>query len=200
MARDEEILKRRARFISTALVLAAGCSREQSQATRVPEADGKPSVATAQPQPVGPVKPPADRPPLDAKVSTAGESKRAESIASIEKTHAAMSKLAGAVPAPCGLNHADCMAKFKTFADEWARLRDELLDFSPRCPAKLPDDIAIDGMLSAHRAWLTKWLDAIEAAGKSAALSQSDASNEWNKLRNDAIEAHPQPCLKFYCP
>lgn len=194
MSARDRILERRARFVSTALVLAAGCSREQTPATRAPEKDVVPAVTA---QPASSVKPPKDRPPLEAKVSDGGVEHRDQAVARIEKTHAAVSKLASSVPPPCPLEHADCKAKFAAFADEWARLEDDLLSFLPRCPAKTPDDKAVEAMLTAHRNWLGEWLKAIDEAGRIAA---GDAGTAWNELREKAIDAHPQPCLKYYCP
>lgn len=194
MSARDRILERRARFISTALVLAAGCSREQAQATRAPEKDVQPTVSA---QPASAVKPPKDRPPLDATVSDAGVVHREEARRQIDATYTAVEKLASSVPAPCPLEHADCKAKFAAFADEWARLEDELHAFLPRCPAKTPDDKAVEAMLTAHRNWLQEWLKAIDEAGRVAA---GDAGTAWSDLREKAIEAHPQPCLKYYCP
>lgn len=198
MARDR-ILERRARFISTAMLLAAGCSREQSSPTKLPDTEVKATDASTPPPAVKPasVKPPPDRPSLDAKVSDAGVTRRDGALEMINKAYGATEKLASSVPAPCTLDHPECKEKLAKFLDEWARIEDELHGFYPRCPAKLPDDIAVDKMLSAHAAWLREWLTSIENAAKSTV---GDAGTDWEKLRNDAINAHPQPCLKYYCP
>ena len=199
MSTRDRILERRAKFISTALVLAAGCSREQGNgASKLPEAESKPATSVTAVQAAGPVKPPPDRPSVDPKVSAAGVTRRTQMVEFIEKVHAATAKLASSVPAPCAFGHEECKARFVVFTDEWARIKDELRGFYPRCPAKLPDDVAIDKMLSEHHRWLTKWLAAIELAGRSAI--QGDSGTEWDDLLQKAADAHPQPCLKYYCP
>lgn len=199
MSTRDRILERRAKFITTALVFAAGCSREQGVgATKVPDGEGKPKSSLAPAQPSGPVKPPPGRPALEATVSEAGVTHRSEAVARIERTYEATAKLAAAVPAVCPLGHAECKARFEVFANEWARLRDDLRGFFGRCAAKTPDDKAVEAMLRAHHAWLQQWLGAIEVAGRSAV--EGDAGAEWEDLLRKAQDAHPQPCLKYYCP
>lgn len=204
MPRDEDILKRRARFISAAAILAAGCSRDQSTSkpVAVPSTESKPTAsAPAETKPPPPVKAPADRPPLDPKVSTAGQAKRADAAARIEKVNAAVEQAAAAIPAGCPLHDPACRARFKVFHDDLAKLRDDVYDLHlVRCPPKTPDDKAVEDMLQAHQAWLYRWIDDIEKAGRAAADAHDDAGSVWDELHKEAAAAHPHPCLKFACP
>lgn len=198
MPRDEEILKRRARFVSAALVLAGGCTREKEGATAVPAAES--AKAKTPDPPVTPppkVPPPPDRPSLEAKVSAAAKTKLSDSQAQIEKIYAGTEKLAAAVPAPCALDETSCRGRFKAFADELAKLREDVYKLGPpRCPAKLPDEKAIEEMVGNHRHWLSTWLANIEKVATSAL----DAGTAWEDLRREAAMAYPHPCLKFACP
>jgi hypothetical protein len=198
MPRDEEILKRRARFVSAALVLAGGCTREKEGASPLPAAES--AKAKTPDPPVTPppkVQPPPDRPSLDATVSPAAKTKLTDAQAEIEKIYAGTNKLAGAVPAPCALDETSCHARFKAFADELAKLRDEVYQLGPpRCPAKLPDDKAIETMVDNHRRWLSTWLANIEKVATTAL----DAGTAWEDMRREAAMAYPHPCLKFACP
>lgn len=201
----EEILKRRARFVSAALILATGCTREAdgNKASPLPTTEAKPSVAKPPAPPTPPpVKPPANRPPLTAKVTVTGEAKRAEAAARIEKLYEAIEQTANAIPIGCDVAEPACKTRFKLFYDKVADLRDQTYALGPpRCPPKLADDIAVQDMVMAHRAWLFTWLDAIEKAGRESALAQSgDAGTTLDDLHHEAAMAHPHPCLKFACP
>jgi hypothetical protein len=204
MARDEEILKRRARFISAAAILAAGCSRDQAttKPVAVPSSESKPTASSPAESKAPPaVKPPPDRPPLDPKVSTAALAKRADAAARIEKVNKAVEEAAGAIPAGCPLHDPACRARFKIFHDDLAKLRDDAYNLNlVRCPAKAPDDKAIEDMLQRHQDWLYRWIHDIEKAGRAAADVHEDAGSVWDELRGEAESAHPHPCLKFACP
>ncbi len=193
----EEILKRRARFVSAALLLATGCTRAKDGASALPDTEAvkpvPPPPSTAPPAKVRPGEP---RPILDAKVSAAGEPKLKVAKDEIEKSFAAIDKLAGSVPVACELGEKSCKERFRAFADEAARIRDDLIGMHMRCPPKAPDDKAIENLREEHRQFMLRWLIAIEkVAGET-----SDAGAEWEKLKHEAAEAHPQPCLKFACP
>ncbi len=203
MPRDEDILKRRARFISAAALLAAGCSRDQSttKPIAVPSTESKPVASAPESKPPPPVKAPANRPPLDPKVSTAGQPKRAEAAAAIEKVNTAVEQIASAIPAGCALHEPACRARFKVFIEDLAKVREDVYALQVvRCPAKLPDDIAIEKMLQDHQDWLNRWIYEIDKAGRAAADAHEDAGSVWEELRNDAEKAYPHPCLKFACP
>lgn len=200
----EEILRRRARFVSAALMLSTGCSREpaRTEVKAVPSAEAKASASPAEPpRPPPPVKPPPDRPSLAIKVSAAGEATRAAAAASIEKVHAAIEELAGAVPVGCMLTEPACRARFKVFAEDVARLRDDVYRlWRAHCPPKAADEKAVAAMLQDHQTWLGKWIDRIESAGAAAAAAQGDAGSTWDDLRADAAKAHAHPCLSIVCP
>jgi hypothetical protein len=141
---------------------------------------------------------------MEAKVSTAGEAKRAAASARIDKIEKSLGELAGAIPAGCLLTDPVCRTRFKVFAEEVARLREEIYALHPpSCPPKLPDDKAIDHMVLAQRAWLGQWLDDVEKAGRASAEAlspQGDAGSTWDDLRADAEKAYAHPCLSFACP
>lgn len=192
----EAILKRRARFVSAALLIATGCTRAKDGATPVPDSEAVkpvPEPPTASP---AKVKPMDERPSMTVKVSAASEAKLKATQDEIEKLVAAVDKLASSVPAPCVLTETSCRARFAKFADDVAKQKSELIELAPRCPPKLPDDKAIEEMFQRHRDWLMRWIFAINKAAGQAA----DAGAEWEKIRDDADAAHPQPCLKFACP
>lgn len=192
----EAILKRRARFVSAALLIATGCTRPKDGATPLPDSEAHKPVPEPPVTPPAKVKPMDERPSLAVKVSPAGEAKLKATKDEIEALFVAVDKLAGSVPAPCVLTEKSCKERFAKFADEVAKQKSELIELAPRCPAKLPDDKAIEEMFQKHRDWLMRWIFAInKAAGESA-----DAGAEWEKIRDDAEAAHPQPCLKFACP
>lgn len=198
MPRDEEILRRRARFVSAALVLASGCTRNRDGASPLPDSEAV-KAAPSPPMPAPPprVPPPPDRPALSAKVSAAGEPARDAAIKQIETLHASIEKLAGSIPAACELSETSCHARFKAFAEQIAKLDDDVYALHPpRCPAKLPDDIAVEKLRSEHRSWLDQWLRAIDVAAE----QMHDAGTAWHDLRTAARAAYPHPCLKFYCP
>lgn len=199
MPRDEEILKRRARFVSAAILLVSGgCTREKTTAVATPESESVkqlPDAAVVTPPPR--VAPPANRPPLTAKTTAAGEARRDAAIARIEKVYAEIDRLAGAIPAACVVGETSCLARFAKFADELELAEQSNRRLSPpRCPAKLADDIAIESMLAAHEGWMEGWLSSIRTVTGNTA----DAGAAWDELRADAAASHPQPCLKFACP
>ena len=197
MARDEEILKRRARFVSAALLLAAGCTKPKDGATAVPDSESVKQVPEPPVTPPPKVKAPPDRPTLDVKVTPAAEKRRDDALAAIDKVHRAVDKLAGEVPAACVLSESSCKARFEAFANRLMQLRDDAYALSPlHCPPKLADDKAIEGLLGNHGGWLSRWLSEIEkVAGETA-----DAGAAWEDIRSSAAAAHPHPCLKFHCP
>lgn len=205
MSARDRILERRAKFISTALVLAAGCSREQG-ASKVPGAEVRPAPAASAPAdatpsvaaPGGPVRPPPGRPSLEVSVSAAGAPDKTAALARIDEVYRKVEALAGAVPAACPLGHAECKARFEKFADDLAVTRASMQRFIPPCPAKKADDKAIEALMTAHDRWFHQWLAAIEAAGRAAVAD--DAGTAWADLMRKADEAHPEPCLKYYCP
>ena len=144
---------------------------------------------------------PADRPKLTAKVTAAGEAKRAAEAAKIEAIHKSLFDLAGAIPAGCALGDATCRAQFKTFHDTLAKIRDDLYRLSRLgCPPKLADDIAIQEMVSSHFLWLTQWAYDIEKVAHQAADAAGDAGTAFNDLRIEADRAYAHPCLSFACP
>ncbi len=201
----EKILERRARFVSAALVVMTGCTREAdgNKPGPLPTTESKATVPkpAPPPKPPGAVPPPPDRPPLTAKVSVTGDAKRAAAAAKIEKIHEAIKQTADAIPAGCVLTDPACHTRFKLFHEKLAELREQVYELGPpRCPPKLADDIAVEAMVDAHRQWFGVWLHEIEKAGKEAALSQADAGDEWEQLHHEAAAAHPHPCLKFACP
>jgi hypothetical protein len=197
MSARDRILERRAKFIGTALALATGCSRDPAASIKSPDGDGK-SVSTAVAgDKAPPVPPPTERPSLVADVSDAGVGARDDTVAQIKALEDATSKLAASVPAPCPLDHAACKARLRAFADEWARLQGDAVQLERRCPAKTPDDRAVETLMREHRGWLLVWLAAIQ---KAARASVQGGGAEWDELVQKAEEAHPQPCLKYYCP
>ena len=197
MPRDEEILKRRARFVSAALLVVAGCTHPKEGAVAVPDSEATKPTPEPPVKPPPRVEPPANRPTLDAKVTAAADAERVGTVKQIETVYKLVDKLAGAVPAACVLSEPSCHARFKAFADQIAQAREDIRDLTPaHCPAKLPDDKALEALRSAHGAWLGEWLRSIEKiAGETA-----DAGTAWEDLRVEAAKAHPHPCLKFSCP
>lgn len=198
-SRREEILKRRAQFVSAALLLAVGCNRDKPMASAVPDAESKKVALEPSPKPPARVEAPPNRPPLTAKVSVTGEAKRAAAAARIEKLEKAIDELSGAVPAGCELSDPICRARFRLFHEQLAKLREQIFSLlPPGCPPKLADDIAIREMVSHQHVWLTQWLEAIEKVGRATAIG--DAGTVWDELRADASRAYAHPCLSFACP
>lgn len=200
MSTRDRILERRAKFISTALVLAAGCSREQTIATKVPDGEGaKPTPGAIAPVKPGPVAPPKDKPSFEIHVTSAAAERRDLLVKHLEKLHEDVAKLAGSLPAACPMDDAECKARFQAVASEITRIQEEgIQHLFPRCPAKTADDKAIEKAIDEHAAWLRSWLAAIDKAVRGAL--QGDAGAEWDALLGSAAAAHPQPCLKYYCP
>ncbi|MGZ3420173.1 MAG: hypothetical protein ACXWUG_14985 [Polyangiales bacterium] len=202
MSPRDAILRRRARFVSAALVL-AGChpKDESVKASAVPSAESKSAQKPQPPKAPPPVKPPPDRPAMTPTVSTTGEAKRAAAAARIEKVEKAIEELAGAIPIGCDLGDPVCRGRFKVFADEIAKLREQTHALHPPgCPPKLADDIAVDRMVLDQRAWLGRWIDDIEKAGRASADAIADSGTAWDDLKSDAEKAYAHPCLSFACP
>jgi hypothetical protein len=199
MSRRDEILARRARFVSAALVLALGCKGDKPNALAVPDAETKKATPAPEPKPPPKVAPPLNRPPVTAKVSVSGEAKRAAAAAKIEAIEKSIDELAGAIPAGCGLADTICRARFKAFADQLAKIREDIYALSPpACPPKLADDIAIQKMISQQHVWLSQWLDQVEKVGREQV--RGDAGTAWQELYADAAKAYAHPCLEFACP
>jgi hypothetical protein len=171
------------------------------KASAVPSAESKPEKKPEPPKAPPPVKPPPDRPALTAKVSTSGEAKRAAASARIDKVEKAIEELAGAIPVGCDLAEPGCRGRFKAFAEEVAKLREQVYALHPLgCPPKLADDIAVDRMVLDQRSWLGQWLDEVEKAGKASADAIADAGTTWEDLRADAAKSYAHPCLSISCP
>lgn len=199
----EAILRRRARFVGAALVL-CGCHRDEGAGTRanaVPSSESKSVQKPEPPKAPPPVKAPPDRPPFTAKVSTAGEAKRAAAAAKIEAIERSLEEVGGAIPIGCDLGEPACRGRFKVFAERVAQLREQIYALHPiGCPPKLADDQAVERMVLDQRTWLGRWLDDIEKAGRASADGIADAGSAWEDLRADAAKAYAHPCLSIACP
>jgi hypothetical protein len=199
MSRRDEILARRAQFVSAALMLALGCKGDKPNAMAVPDAESKKVTPGPEPKPPPKVAPPLNRPAVTAKVSVSGEAKRAAAAAKIEAVEKSIDELAGAIPAGCDLTDAICRARFKAFADQLAKIREGTYALSPpSCPPKLADDIAIQKMISEQHVWLSRWLDQVEKVGREQI--RGDAGSAWQDLYTEATKAYAHPCLEFACP
>lgn len=203
MARDEEVLRRRARFVATALAL-AGCTKEKPpSAEPVPTHEGKPtastSTTTTSTAPSPGVPAPADRPPRTAKVSPAGKAELDKLVKRIEALHDDLAKTAAALPPKCDLADKTCLATVRAYVLKLGDHRDAIPD-APRCPPKGADAIAIEALRADHAAWFGKWLGAIDARLDALYAGSADAGGVLSGLRAEAVEAHPQPCLKYSCP
>lgn len=203
MARDEEVLRRRARFVATALAL-AGCTREKPPNVEpVPAHEGKPTPsgsATASALPASPgVAAPPDRPPLTAKVSASAKADLDAIVKRLQSLHDAIDASARALPRKCDLADATCLAEVRAYVMKLGDHRDAIPE-GPRCPPKGADAIALDKLRADHAAWFVKWLDAIDARLDALYAGSADAGGVLSGLRAQAADAHPQPCLKYSCP
>lgn len=201
MARDEEVLRRRARFVATALVL-AGCTKEKpSSVEPLPSQEGKPttttSATTLAPSP-GVAEPP-DRPALTAKVSPAAQKDLEARVKVIDDLYVAIKKTASALPPKCDLAEADCLAKVRAYVLLLGDHKDAIPD-APRCPPKGADALALEKLRDDHARWFGKWLKLIDERLDSQYASSADAGGVLAGLRMQADQAHPQPCLKYSCP
>lgn len=200
MSPKDRILRRRAQFVSAALLLSGCHQSETGKANAVPSSEHK-VVEKPDPKPPPVVKAPPDRPAFTAEVSTAGEAKRAAASAKIEAIEKSLEELGAAIPTGCDLNEPACKGRFKVFAEKVTQIQEQLqaLGNFP-CPAKTPDEGAIRRMILDQRTWLTRWLDEIEKTGRAQADAIADAGKAWDDLRADAAKAYAHPCLEFSCP
>lgn len=194
MSSSDRILARRARFV--AMVMAVGCHNDKTGASALPDTEVKKVSPPPEPPKPPKVAAPPNRPPLTAKVSVAGEAKRAAAATRIEAIEKSIDELAGAIPVGCALDAPGCQGRFKAFADRIARLREDLFGLVPfGCPSKLADDIEVKKMVGEQHVWLSQWLDAVEKVGR--AQIKGDG---WEELYADAAKAYAHPCLSFACP
>ncbi len=201
--RDDEILRRRARFVSAAL-LVAGCSKDEGRATitSTPSAEKATSSASSAPAPAPAAKvaPPPDRPARKATVSAAAEKQKEAVLAQIDKIHAALDALGTSVPVACATSDPKCVAAWKDYFARLEGTRDSNV-VMPACPPKGADATALDALRRAHAAWHELWLLDIDAATL-AALKRATESDQktLGLLWGDARSAHARPCLSIACP
>lgn len=200
--RDEEILRRRARFVTAAL-LVAGCSKNEGRSTIEPTPSSEkatPSASTAPtPTPLAKVPPPPDRPSRTATVSATAAPRRDAIVAHADKIHAAVDALAASIPAACKASDAKCVAAWKEFFGRLETARD--MNFvAPSCPPKGADEIALDELRNAHAAWHHRWLADIDKAAAAALEKGGPDAKGLSALWDDARNAHARPCLSIACP
>lgn len=136
------------------------------------------------------VKPPANRPTLEAKVGVDGEARRAAAAAKIDKVYASIEELANAMPAGCNGSDPGCRKRFEVFGLELAKLRAATaLTEVPRCPKSSADDLAVAQMTKAQVAWLSSWIDEVEKVGRGGLV---DPGSVWDELGKAADKAHPR--------
>lgn len=201
--RDDEILRRRARFVGAAL-LVAGCSKDESRVAITPTPSAEKATTSAPsasaPPRVIKVAAPPDRPPRKATVSAAAEKQKDAELARIDKVYSAVDGLAGSIPTVCATSDPKCVAAWK---DYFGRLEDarDANYLMPSCPPKGADAIALDELQRAHAAWHGLWLQHIDEAVV-ATLEKAEASGHKTLLLlwGDARNAHARPCLSIACP
>jgi len=136
------------------------------------------------------VKPPPNKPPLTAKVSTDGEAKRAGAAARLEKVQGAIEELANVIPIGCVAAEPVCRKRFEVFSLELAKLRAELARTAiPHCPKSNADDLAVEQMAGSQIAWLSRWVDDVETAGRAGLV---DPGSVWDELKTAADKSHPR--------
>lgn len=200
--RDDEILRRRARFVTAAL-LVAGCSKNEGRSPIEPTPSSEkaaiPAPSAPSPPPVAKVAPPPDRPSRTATVSTAAAPRRDAVVAHADKIHATIDALAGAVPAACKASDAACVAAWKDFFGRLETVRD--MNFvAPSCPPKGADEVAIQELRNAHAAWHHHWLAEIDKVVSAVLKKAGTDADVLSALWDDARSAHARPCLSIACP
>lgn len=201
--RDDEVLRRRARFVTAAL-LVAGCSKNEGRGTiePTPTSENAPSASAPTPAPepkVAKVPAPPDRPSRTATVSAAAAPRRDAVVAHADKIHAAVDALAGSIPAACKASDPKCAALWKDFFGRLETARD-MNSVAPSCPPKGADEIALAELRNAHATWHHRWLADIDKAVTAALKKGGPDADGLSALWDDARNAHAQPCLSIACP
>ncbi|MBL8717210.1 MAG: hypothetical protein JNL79_14585 [Myxococcales bacterium] len=203
--RDDEILRRRARFVSAAL-LVAGCARSEGRTTIEPlgsteKATGPstpPSSVPASPPHAPKVAAPPDRPARTATVSATAAARRDAIVAHVDKIHRAIDELAAQIPALCKASDPACVAAWKDYFARLETTRD--LNFvAPHCPPKGADELELGRLRDVHAAWHDRWLASIDKA-VAKVLAESADGKVFGDLWGDARSAHARPCLSIACP
>lgn len=205
-----QILRRRAFFVSSALT-ALGCNTPGRPAEAqplstppitepdaggvdVPEVGPAPSASSsADPRP-------EDDPDLatPAGVSEAASEHYASLRASVLSIRSQIDALGDSLPDACKITDQACDLQWRKLAEELLGIDRSIRRLPPRCGGSSADAKAY----FEHRDRVTEHLrERLAALSKriSALVGTAQEKQRWETHQRDAVEARPEPCLKFAC-
>ncbi|MCS6898509.1 MAG: hypothetical protein RMJ98_02130 [Myxococcales bacterium] len=194
----EQILRRRAVFLSSALAVLAGCERQGGTApppvtALMPEAFAGGTPLT--PSPEGPGLPPPEEPPpsLEPPLEVGKYRKIGVDLAELlREMRREIEEIEQSFPREC---QDGCQSTLKPLADKLRAFTSNLRDLSPLCPPSSPEGRALDKWQKEHLRYLQRRLVRIEEAAKALAQRYEGQAGEatWTALRRE--EMRPMVCL-----
>jgi hypothetical protein len=195
MGDREQILRRRALFLSSTMVALAGCERPgsgappQTSAVVVPEAHGAaPSSSRALPSPPGlppPDAPPSLQPPAEAeKYADMARS----TVQLLETLAEQIAQLDRGLPTDC---RGGCKAQLEPLAQRLRAFEEQLDSLRSLCPASSPEGEALESWQEEHRAYYLRRAARLDRAARELARRfEGDAGEAaWAALRRNDLRA-----------
>lgn len=207
------ILRRRAFFVTSALA-AVGCaptpapntpggsSSSDTSAVTVPSAVPAPGDASdgAAPPPREPVSEPLPNMEIPAGVSDTARSRYEQLFKRMKEAHATLASVEKTVPDGCSPAEPKCAAAWRSVAEALQGLDVGFSKFLV-CGGTSAEAKAFEARAEEHQKFLTERRQKLdERIAKAVAAGGQRAGSEWQRIKDDAENANPRPCLKFGCP
>ncbi|MCU0653727.1 MAG: hypothetical protein MUF64_00030 [Polyangiaceae bacterium] len=202
MSDREQILRRRAAFLSSALVALAGCERQgggpggQAPVVEVPPSSAPlPARSGAPSQAQRPALPPLDveAPSLDPPAEVGPhEADAARLVPELISIRARLDASEQQFLLACA---ADCGPRLQGLAEALEQLDDSIRGLSSLCPASSPEGKALERWQRSHQEYLARRLGRVDSAIQEAIRRQEGPAGElrWRELR--AEKPRPMICL-----
>ena len=212
MAFDDRdlILRRRARFLSSALAALSGCAPTPPAEHPEPGVVAVPSAEREEPPQGSPPpereRPPprwGDMPPLDVPPGLDAEATRllTDLAATMNDVHPELDAIEAGLRSDCRPEDPSCASHFKALLGKRRQIEGKLRFTRPFCPAKSKDQELAVSRIDAHLDYIAKRNQAIDETIESLlARGGPDARSRWARYRSESFAAHPQICLSVACP
>jgi hypothetical protein len=194
------ILRRRARFVGSALLALAGCGGEQAKPppespVDVPPAHATPAPATPAP---GPSKQ-ATLPPLDVPEDARGTARQMyEGLAvKVTRVHDKLDEMNRLLPDACDLSEKGeaCGGAWRLVAKDLDELRFEISEFTPLCPGQSSEAQAFQERVEQHTSYANDRLQALNARIERAFSSAPGGAEGWREFAAKERTPRPVACL-----
>lgn len=194
------ILRRRSRFIGSALLALSGCAgTPPERGASAPKVSVPPAGETSEPEatPAPTRRPQAETtplPPLDVPADAEGIAKSMyESLARrVPALHEAIDRLRSGKPAVCALSDASCERSWAEMASRIEELAGDVATLKSKCPGSSAQAERYAERVRDHIAHAVARLDALD---REIAQAFGDQGRRWGELRKAAVRAEPMVCL-----